>query len=456
MAIAGECMVVRPFSVYQEPAFLAVLDRLRAADFCYAHLETNFGHFSEVSAPSRSDQVGTYLLTDPQVAVDLKAAGVDLVSLANNHSFDFGEKGLLATIDHCDEAGLAHAGTGRDLEEAREPSYLETPQGRVAMVSLSSGNKPHEWATPPKSTLAGRPGVNSLRPVVRFTVDDETATVLRKMGRELGMLREKGGGVTEGNSGPVSHGSEDGFSLTMPSDQGTTASNLFRVSDHFDVDSESDDRDVRGNLRSITEAATMADLVLVAHHFNVAEKGRGNVPPRFVRDFAHAAIDAGADVYIGHGWHKTLGIEIYQGKPIFYGLGNFFAQSEFVRRVPFDTYEAWGHDIEALPTLTPAAHPLHPGGSATSPTWWSSAVIELDMEDGQLKELRLHPVELGKEVGSADVRRSVGSTDRLLADGRPFAATGSDARAVLERYQRLSADLGTTVEIEGDIGVVRL
>ena len=58
---------------------------------------------------------------------------------------------------------------------------------------------------------------------------------------------------------------------------------------------------------------------------------------------------------------STLGIEIYKGKPIIYGIGNFFAQSEFIRRVPYDSYDAWGHDVDRLPTLTPSAHPLHPG-----------------------------------------------------------------------------------------------
>jgi len=456
MAIAGECMVTRPFSASVEPGFLEVFERLRSADFCYAHVETNFGRFSEVGPPSRSDQVGSYFMTDPQVAADLKWAGVDMVSLANNHSFDYGVDGLMATMRHCEEAGLVHAGTGRDLEEAREPAYLETTQGRVALVSVSSGNKSQEWATLPKSTLPGRPGVNSLRPLMRFVIDERAGEEVKRMGKELGILREKGGRKVEGSSGLLNNARDDEFSLAMPSDQSTTGSNLFQVSDHFDVESSSNEWDLRGNLRAIEEATTMADLVVVAHHFNVSERGRGDTPPKFVRDFAHSVIDAGADVFIGHGWHKTLGIEIYQGKPIFYGLGNFFAQSEFVRRVPFDSYETWRHDIEALPTLTPAVHPLHPGLDTGGLTWWSSAAIELELEDKKLVALRLYPVELGREVSkAAPIRRPVGSTERVLTDGRPFMATGADAEAILERYQRLSAEFGTKLEIESGIGIVR-
>ena len=49
--------------------------------------------------------------------------------------------------------------------------------------------------------------------------------------------------------------------------------------------------------------------------------------------------------------------QFYKGKPIIYGTGNFFAQSEFIQRVPYDSYESWGHDMNRLPTLNPADHP---------------------------------------------------------------------------------------------------
>ena len=449
-------MVSRPFAMHDEPEFLSVIEKLRSADLTYAHVETNFGEFSEVDAPARGDQIGSYFLTDPQVAHDLRWAGVDLVSLANNHSFDFGAKGIFATLGHCKAAGIAHAGTGRDLEEAREPAYLETRNGRVALVSTSSGNKAHEWASQPKASLPGRPGVNSLRPIMRYVIDEEAATQLRDIGRKLGILREADMRV-EGSSGLLMKAVEGEFSLAMPSDQSTTGSNLFTPSDHFEVVSSADPRDVAGNLRSVAEARIMADLVLVAHHFSVSEGGRGNKPPKFVRDFAHACIDEGADVFIGHGWHKTLGIEIYRGKPIIYGVGNFFAQSEFVRRVPYDAFEAWGHDIDRLPTLTPAAHPLHPGLNAGNETWWSSAVLNLTIEDGELREIELTPIELGREVSrEADLRRPVGRGERLLTDGRPLLASGADSERVLERYQRLSAELGTTVLIEDGVGKIKL
>ncbi|MBY8858032.1 CapA family protein [Nocardia sp. CA2R105] len=456
ITVAGECMVTRPFGVHNEPEFDEVLNRLRSAELTYAHVETNFGHFSEVEAPARGDQVGSYFLTHPQVAADLRAAGVDIVSLANNHSMDFGAKGVHATIAHCDAVGLAHAGTGRDLEEAREPAYLETHQGRVALVSVSSGNKSHEWASHPKASLPGRAGVNPLRPIMRYLVEQEAAEQLKNIGRSLGILRETKAGA-EGSSGLLMNAEPGEFSLAMPTDQSTTGSNLWRPSDHFEVLSSSNTWDLSGNLRSVAEAATMADLVIVAHHFSVSEGPRGNTPPRFVQEFAHACIDEGADIFVGHGWHKTLGIEIYRGKPIIYGLGNFFAQSEFVRRVPYDAFETWGHDIERLQTLTPATHPLHPGLNQGNETWWSSAILEIDLDGGTLDSIRLHPVECGRKVGrEVDIRRPIGHGEQPLTDGRPFTAHGEDAERILERYQRLSAEFGTTLQIEGESGLIKV
>src|ERR671919_2298335 len=59
----------------------------------------------------------------PPAAVDvLTRLGAACVTLANNHALDFGAEALLDTLDHLDAAGIAQAGAGRDLEEARQPA----------------------------------------------------------------------------------------------------------------------------------------------------------------------------------------------------------------------------------------------------------------------------------------------------------------------------------------------
>ncbi|MGW8184272.1 MAG: CapA family protein, partial [Burkholderiales bacterium] len=60
------------------------------------------------------------------------------------------------------------------------------------------------------------------------------------------------------------------------------------------------------------------DIVVASHHWGL----HGEVL-QYMTEIAHAAIDAGADVVVGHGPHVCLPVEIYRGKPVFYGLGNF-------------------------------------------------------------------------------------------------------------------------------------
>jgi poly-gamma-glutamate capsule biosynthesis protein CapA/YwtB (metallophosphatase superfamily) len=446
VAVAGECMLSRTFAMHSEPEFLKIREIMHAADVCYGHLEMNFGDFS-VHCPARGDWIGSFMLADPAIAKDLRWLGIDIMSLPNNHSLDYGASGLLSTIKHCREAGLVCAGTGRDLEEAREPGYWEGVAGRVALVATSSGNGPYEWANLSKGTMPARPGVNPLRVKAKYRVPHAEAETLRRIGRELDILRVKGASI-EGST-PV--GLQEGeFRLQFIESQSQRGSGVFIEGDSFGIETECNARDLEGNLRSIKEAKYMADLVMVAHHFNISEGSRGDVPPAFAREFAHAAIDAGADMYFGHGWHKTMGIEIYKGKPIFYGLGNFFAQSQFIRRVPYDSYETWGHDVTHLPALNPSDEPLHPGLDRASQTWWSSALIEVEFDpDGNVQEITLHPVEMGRnDTTTAVYTRCTGKH----AEGRPLIATGENARRTLERLRTLSKAFGTDIVIDGDIG----
>ncbi len=442
MALAGECMIARPFSMHDDPEFLAVCDLLRSADAAYAHLEVNFGDFEDLDWPARGDWTASYMIAEPELAGELAWAGIDMMSLAHNHSFDFGASGIDATIRACRHAGIVPAGTGRDLEEAREPAYFESRKGRMALISVSSGNKGHEWAGLPKATLRGRPGVNPLRVSMDFGIDVEAAAQLGRIVETLGI----GSRATDGS-----------IRLSLPADQSTSSRARFVPGDAFSIESSLHQGDLAGNLRSIGEAVAMADFVMVAHHFNIAEGKRGDEPPGFARAFARTALDAGADIYIGHGWHKTLGIEIHDGKPIFYGMGNFIAQSEFIRRVPYDSYEAFGHDVERLPTLNPAVEPLHPGMDAAREVWWSSAVVSLAMDGSSVREIRLHPVEMGRNADAeAAMLRPTGRGAHPHTEGRPRMADAENGRKILDRLKRLSEPLGTVIEIEDGVGIIRL
>ena len=78
-----------------------------------------------------------FFRADPHAIDVLKIAGVNCVSLANNHTLDFGEEALLEMLNRLDEAGIAHAGAGRNLREASKPAVIEAGGLRVGVVSFT-------------------------------------------------------------------------------------------------------------------------------------------------------------------------------------------------------------------------------------------------------------------------------------------------------------------------------
>jgi len=82
----------------------------------------------------------------------LALLGVDCVSLANNHALDFGEEALQDTFDHLARVGIAWAGAGADVDQARAPAVLAAGAFRLGVLSLC--DHPQDFAAGP-----GRPGV---------------------------------------------------------------------------------------------------------------------------------------------------------------------------------------------------------------------------------------------------------------------------------------------------------
>ena len=79
---------------------------------------------------------GSYLRADPRVLEAARDYGFNMLSFANNHTFDFGYGGLEDTLRAVSDAGFVHAGVGMNLDEAASPAYLETGAGRVALIAM--------------------------------------------------------------------------------------------------------------------------------------------------------------------------------------------------------------------------------------------------------------------------------------------------------------------------------
>lgn len=127
-----------------------LLPRLRGADGLIVNLECVIATGGQ---PWRPLTKVFHFRAGPEAVAVLQEAGVSCVSLANNHVLDFGAQALEECLERLDEAGIAHAGAGRDQEEAARPAFFDMSGLRVGLVGFTD-NEP-EWAAGPD-----QPGVN--------------------------------------------------------------------------------------------------------------------------------------------------------------------------------------------------------------------------------------------------------------------------------------------------------
>lgn len=152
LAFAGDVHFIDetlPHLADPETAFGPYADLLRSADFAMINLETAVTERGE-KGPKRF-----HFRAPPAAYAAVKAAGVDLVSIANNHTLDYGEIGLTDTLDFAKSAGMPVVGAGRNATEAYEPYIADVKGIRVAVVALS---QVWELAAQWKAT-ATKPGI---------------------------------------------------------------------------------------------------------------------------------------------------------------------------------------------------------------------------------------------------------------------------------------------------------
>ena len=441
VALTGECMISRPLTPFREPRYQQVRELLHTADVRFSNGETLFHDYEH---PAGHLHV-TYMRCDPKLIADLHWLGINLMSCANNHSHDFGEGGVLTNIRHLDEAGMVHAGTGRNSADAIAPAYLETARGRVALVAATSTSQAHARAGEQRRDMIGRPGANVIRWTNEWTVDEQSFAQLRRVAERFGWSQRPPAWWTsayevasQAESDVVYFGDKN--TLGQPAHVVEDAVSRFVVGADFGRRGRLHVADVQRNLASLGEARRMADWVIFSIH-NHEAGATIDQPADHICQLAHAAIDAGADVVVGHGPHRDRGLELYQGKPIFYSLGNFLAQQPTMARQPQDMLQLYGLGHEDSTADLYDAH-YDAKRAEPGPYWWSLIPL-LEFSAHGLHHVTLYPIELGF------------GTPRWQA-GRPLMAAGDVARQALDRFRDLSAALGTVVEIDGDMGHVQL
>ena len=105
---------------------------LKDSDIAVANLEAPL---TRRTAPFMEKEF--ILKIDPDATGAIKAAGFDVVTLANNHIMDYGQDGLQDTINFLDKADLKHAGAGRDLKDARMPAIISIKNKKIAFLAYS-------------------------------------------------------------------------------------------------------------------------------------------------------------------------------------------------------------------------------------------------------------------------------------------------------------------------------
>lgn len=111
------------------------------ADIFFTNLEAPFG-----SGGTPFDKKYTFRVKPEMIRV-LLAGKINLVSLANNHTMDFGPSCLQQTRELLDEHGIRHAGAGRNRKEARQPAIMEVKGKKIGFLSYSLTFPEEFWAT---------------------------------------------------------------------------------------------------------------------------------------------------------------------------------------------------------------------------------------------------------------------------------------------------------------------
>jgi len=210
--------------------FLKIRDYLKSADLVFGNLETSITQGPEIS------DFEMIFRSNPGTEQALKQAGFSILSLANNHTPNFEEKGLKDTFNFLKNAGIKYVGAGQNEQEAYRPVYIEYKGIKFAFLAYNDSD---------------------VVPVYYEASTNRAGTAFMRIDKMI---------------------------------------------------------------EAIKDAKQKADFAIISMHAGIEYARK---PNNSQINFAHAAIDAGADLVIGHHPHVVQTLEKYKGKYIFYSLGNF-------------------------------------------------------------------------------------------------------------------------------------
>ena len=421
----GDLLIQRKFAGFYD-GFDGVKAYISKGDFRFCNLETTVNEENEVFASQFSG--GSWLRIEPKNIDYLDEYGFNAINCANNHSMDFSYNGLIKTIENLKQRGYEAAGIGENMGRAAAPVYIDTPNGRAALIAVNDLDaQPAAMAGEQSRRFAGRPGVNGLRVKRNFVVKPEHIAALREIAKDTGVnvFNE----IVRG----------EGYRPELPEGTVEFDTLIFREGEKAEIEYTLNADDMARIEKSIYEAKLQADYILISiHSHNTVIKK--DVPSPYLEEFARKCIDFGADGVIGHGPHLLRGIEIYKGKPIFYSLGDFILQNENIPIAPEDFFKNYGlNSDDTLHKLFDIRSNHFTRGLSCSKVMFETVIPYWEMEDGKLQSIELMPVSL-----TFDVPRS--------RYGMPKIDKNS---GILERLTELSKPYGTNIEIINGLGHIK-
>lgn len=360
----GDVILNERISTLKDARHQELYRLLQESDVAFGNLEGSLNARPELQRPFYNFRA------DPDFAWELAGLGFNLVSLANNHTLDFGPEGLQETLRALDRSRITHAGAGMTLEEARSPGVFSV-QGQTRKVALLSYLR--FWTSRYRSRDPHSASVATLDPAV---------ILVAREGRE-----EAVEGVQEA--------------------------------------------DIRGMEEDILLARRRGHRVVVTLHNHDVSHNRAfgiqEVTPPNDELMYRRALAAGAEAVIGHGPHVLRGVELREGRPILYSLGNFIYQYRTPSRIPVDLTHQRDPEMAKVPGQSV-------WDRRDTEEVMDSVVARLVFNGDRLRRLQLIPV---------------GIEDEGPLYGVPRLAEGAQATRILERLKRLSLPYGTRFEARG-------
>ena len=385
---------------------------IEQGDARFFNLETTLNYEGECFASQFSG--GTYVRTNPEMYYDMLRYGFNMTSANNNHAFDFSYEGFAKTLETLNKSGITHAGIGNNLHQASAPAYLETPNGRVALISVSTSFNETMMAGVQSRRVIGRPGVNGLRITRKVVVPKDDFDTIKRVGDMCGINCSKM--ITRG----------EGYHPYLPDGVCEIGEQQFILGEDYGLIYEINPKDIERLKDSIREAELCADYTIVSVHHHQIEGMDKTTVPEFHKELMRNIIDWGADAVLGHGPHLLRAIEVYKDKPIFYSLGDFLIQLYDVALAPEDFYSQYGmsSDDSVIELLKKRSRDFTAG--LMSQRVMREAVIPFWETDGKkLKSLKLMPIYEscgeGKHIeGLPQKAKDVAFMDKLAKMSKPY------------------------------------